>query len=202
MPSGWAARPHVRRGDSRRRCQSVEIPLRCRSFWLARNVDALDPPLTYLKATSHAQRIVLQSASHAARWMSSPDTAVIWIRGGRESKTKLSTRYGAILRLVLDDTSVLAVAAAHATTITAAQAVDVAALVRAKHRCHDASRAVPCRSLALAEYASGDQRHRRAALSLDRAECRRLRACPRRAVGMRPRGDSGIRTVSPAGRRQ
>lgn len=78
---------------------------------------------------SLAQRVVVLSASDAARWPVSRDTVVISIRGALDRQTTLSVRFRSVLRLVFEDVSETE-ETADAATISAAQAADVARFVR------------------------------------------------------------------------
>ena len=82
-----------------------------------------------IERASPAQRIVVLSASQAAKWPASRQAAVISIRGAQDRETPLSKRYRGVLRLTFEDMSEYN-DGAEANTISAEQAAAVARFVQ------------------------------------------------------------------------
>ena len=74
--------------------------------------------------------VVVLSASKAARHRPSARTAVISIRGAKDSEITLSTRYRAVLRLVFEDVSIFADQPADDSSLSEEQVASVAMFVR------------------------------------------------------------------------
>ena len=83
----------------------------------------------HTERASPAQRLVVLSASEAAKWPASRQTVVISIRGAQDRETPLSSRYRGVLRLTFEDLSE-SDDGEESNTISVEQAAAVARFIR------------------------------------------------------------------------